>query len=281
MTKKEEFLNVLNHPEKVKVSKSVILACEANLKAFDEAYKRTDLTKRLEFAVSASAYLFGKGLEIEILKNIRPEEKSIWIVPAEVEEGITFDLPKHLEDDVIDLMDPFESACEEIIKNNYNLNIHNFWMLCQIYGSIYAEENKVWEHTVGGVSNDKVLTNNELYRFGLQAFKNEIETHGFKFIQASPNCVEPSNVLLEKNGVKYLVCLSTTILPKEGYIAKWRLEKVKVDAGRQDAIPCGTHIGLIPSNELLASEGIAIKEGEYKVQIRKLVNLLTGETISD
>ncbi len=279
MTKKEEFLEVLKHPENIKVSKQVILACEANLRGFDESYKRCDLTARLQYAISTSAYLFGKGLEIEILKNIRPEEKSIWLVPAEVDEGITFDLPKHLENDVIDLMDPFENAAEEMIKNNYNLNIHNFWMMCQIYGSIYAEQNKIWEHTVGGVSNDKVLTNNELYRFGIHAFRGEMEAQGYKFVEASPTCVEPGNILFEKNGVKYLVCVSTTILPKEGFIAKWRLDRVKVKAGEMDAIPCGTHIGLISSNELLASEGIAIKEGEYKVQIRALVNLLTGETI--
>lgn len=281
MTKKEEFLEVLNHPEKVKVAKSVILATEANMKGFEDQYQRTPADQRLQCAISTSSYLFGKGLEIEILKHIRPEEKSIWMVPAEVNEGITFDLPKHLEDLVIDLMDPFESAVEDIIKNNYNLNIHNFWILCQVYGSIYADEFKLWEHTVGGVTNDKVLTNNELYRFSLQAFKNEMEKLGFTFVQASPNLVEPANVLLEKNGTKYLVCLSTTILPKEGYIAEWRLNKIKLDAAKMDAIPCGTHIGLISSNELLSSQGIAIKEGEYKVQIRKLVNLLTGEVVSD
>jgi len=279
MGKKEEFLEVLNHPENIKLNRQQVQLYENNLQSFEAFYQKLEPAKRFEWAVEASSYLFGKALEIGIIGKIRPQDKAIWLVPSEVEEGITFDLPKHLEDVVIDLMDPFESAVDELFQNNFNINIHNFWIICQAYGFKYADQNKLWEKTVGGVTNDKVLTNNELYQFGIHAYKQEMEKHGFTFEKASPNLVEPGNVLLSKDGKKYLVCLSVTILPREGYLADWRIAKLKEDAKNLGAIPCGAHMGLIPSDELLASEGIAVKEGEYKVQIKKLVNVVTGEMI--
>jgi hypothetical protein len=279
MGKKEEFLEVLNHPEVLKLTKAQVQLYERNVASFELFYKNVQPEKRFEWAVSASSYLFGKALEINILSNIRPEDKSVWLVPNEVEEGITFDLPKHLENDVIDLMDPFESAVEEYINANLNLELSHLFTFAEAFGFKYALDNKLSSHTVGGVENIKVLTNNELYRFGMNAFKNEIEKHGFKVTSMSGNLIDYANALLEKDGNKYLVSTATSILPREGYIASWREKKLRAEAEHIGAIPCVTTIGLIPSNELLASEGIATKEGEYKVQIKKLVSLLNGEVI--
>jgi hypothetical protein len=279
MGKKEEFLEVLNHPEVLKLTKAQVQLYERNVASFELFYKNVQPEKRFEWAVSASSYLFGKALEINILSNIRPEDKSVWLVPNEVEEGITFDLPKHLEDDVIDVMDPFESACEELFRNNLNFNFHNFWIMCEAFVLVYAQTNKMWEHTVGGVENAKVLTKNELYQFGIQAFKQEMEKHGFKLEKATSNLIEPVNALLSKDGVNYFVSLAVSILPREGYIADWRLNKLKDEANKAKAVPVVTYIGLLPEDELLASEGIAIKEGQYKIQIKKLVNVLNGEIV--
>ena len=279
MGKKEEFLEVLNHPEVIKLTKEQIELYERNVSAFEQYYRSLAPEKRYEWAIETSSYFFGKALEISILQHIRPEEKSIWLVPAEVEEGITFDLPKHLEDEVIDAMDPYEAACEELFANNLNINIHNFWVMCQAYGFLYATTNKMWEKQVGGVENSKVMTRNELYQFGVQALKQEMEKHGFELTRATANSIEPVNCILRKDNQNYFVCLAVSILPREGYLANWRVNKCKEEAKANNAIPAVTYVGLIPSDELLASEGIAVKEGEYKIQIKKLVDAVSGQII--
>ena len=95
----------------------------------------------------------------------------------------------------------------------------------------------------------------------------------------SANPGDFANVVLKKENARYLVTTSVTILPREGYIAEWRINKCKEAASERHLIPAFTTIGLLPSDELLASEGIVVKEGEYKVQIKKLINALTGEVI--
>lgn len=276
---KEEFIDALNHPEKLELTKTQYDIYLNNIQGFMKYYNSVPVEKKLQWVASCASYLFGKTCEIAILTEIRPEDKQVWLVPEEVEEGITFDLPKHLENEVIDLMDPYEAAVEEYIQNNLNLELSHLFTFSEAYGFKYALENKLSSKIVGGIENTKVLSNNELYRFGMNAFKSEIEKHGFTVKSMSPNLIDVANALLEKDGNKYLVATSVTILPREGYIADWRANKLKIEAERINAIPCATLIGLIPSNELLASEGIAVKEGEYKVQIKKLVSLIDGEII--
>jgi len=280
MELKEEFLDLLCNPSKTRgVSKEQFEIYNRVIPTFLEYFKHVDEDKRMVWAIEASSYLFGKAMEITVLGNIRPEEKAVWIVPQEVEEGITFDLPKHIEDRVIDLMDPFESAVEEYVKTNYDVDFTKLWVFSEHLGVIYALQNKLSDVVVGGITNDKVLTNNELYRFGMNAFSQEIQKYGFSVKSISGNLVDFANAILEKDGKNYLVAASVTILPKEGYIADWRINKLKEEAKRLSVIPATTHIGLIPSDELYASMGIAIKEGQYKVQVRKLVNVLTNEVI--
>lgn len=280
MTKKEEFLDLLFNPSKIRgMSNDQLEVYNKVIPSFSEYFRNVKPENRMQWAIEAASYLFGKALEIGVLGKIRPDEKSVWIVPQEVEEGITFDLPKHIEDRVIDLMDPYEAAVEEYVKTIYDVDLNKLWIFSEHLGIIYAIENKLDEITVGGTTNENILTNNELYRFGMNAFSQEIQKYGFKVKSISGNLVDFSNAILEKNGKNYLVATSVTILPKEGYIADWRLNKLKEEAKRLAVIPAVTHIGLIPTNDLYASMGIAIKEGQYKVQVRKLVNALTNEVI--
>ena len=280
MPTKEEFLDLLCHPSKVKgMTKEQSNVYNKIIPAFNEFFMKQNIDNRMEWGIEAASYLFGKAMEIGILGKIRPDEKSVWIVPYEVEEGITFDLPKHLEDKVIDYMDPYESAVEEYVKSNFDIDFKKLWIFSEHLGVMYAIKDKIYDFTVGGLENAKVLTNNELYRFGMNAFKAEISKYGFNVKSISGNLVDFANAILEKDGKNYLVATSVTVLPKEGYIANWRLDKLLKEAGRLKVIPAVTSIGLLPLNELYASMGLAIKEGQYKVQVKKLVNPLTNEVI--
>ncbi len=281
MSLKEEFSDILWHPNKIRpVTKAQDELYSKVVPDFLKKYQELDVKDRLTWAVSAASYLFGKSMEIAILGKIRPKEKSVWIVRDEVDQGITFDLPKHLEDKVIDYMDPFESAVEDYIAANPNVNISNLWKFSQHYGFSVALKDKLYECTVAGLSNEEVLTNNELYRFGMNAFKNEMEKHGYKILSIARNLIEYANVVLEKNNVKYLTATSVRIMPNEGYIADWRIDRLISQAKKYNAVPCISYIGLIPLDELYSSMGVAIKKGQYKVEIKKLTNLLTGEFVA-
>ena len=277
MASKKEFLDILCNPGRVTpITKEQAEVYNRIIPLFQSFYAELDLTKRLEWAISASSYLFGKAMEIAVLSNIRPEEKSVWMVPYEVLEGITFNLPKHLENEIIDYMDTYEQAVEEYIKSNIDADPIKIWIFSEHIGFYQANKDKPWEKTVGGISNDKVLTNNELYRFGMNAFKREIENDGFICKSIAGNLVDFANAIVSKGANNYLVATSVTILPREGYIEEYRLTKLKEEAERVGAIPAISYIGLIPVDELYAAQGIAIREGDYKVSVKKLQNVNTG-----
>ncbi len=280
MASKKEFLEILCNPGRVTaITKEQAAVYNRIIPLFQAFYQELDLTKRLEWAIDASSYLFGKAMEIAILQNIRPEEKSVWMVPYEVFEGITFNLPKHLENEIIDYMDLYEQAVEEYIKSNIDADPIKIWIFSEHIGFYQANKDKPWEKTVGGIGNDKVLTNNELYRFGMNAFKGEIEKNGFICKSIAGNLVDFANAIVSKGDKNYLVATSVSIMPREGYIEEYRLNKLKEEATRVGAIPAVSYIGLIPEDDLYAAQGIAIREGNYKVQVKKLQNVNDGTYI--
>ncbi len=280
MASKKEFLEILCNPGRVTpITEEQAKVYDRIIPLFQSFYNGLDLSKRLEWAISASSYLFGKAMEIAILSNIRPDEKSVWMVPYEVLEGITFNLPKHLENDIIDYMDIYEQAVEEYIKSNIDADPIKIWIFSEHIGFYQANKDKPWEKTVGGIGNDKVLTKNELYRFGMNAFKGEIEKNGFTCKSIAGNLVDFANAIVSKGENNYFVATSVDILPREGYIEEYRLNKLKEEAERVGAIPAISYIGLLPVDELYASQGIAIREGEYKVSVKKLQNVLDGTFI--
>ena len=110
----------------------------------------------------------------------------------------------------------------------------------------------------------------------MNAFKREIENDGFICKSIAGNLVDFANAIVSKGENNYLVATSVTILPREGYIEEYRLTKLKEEAERVGAIPAISYIGLIPVDELYAAQGIAIREGDYKVSVKKLQNVNTG-----
>lgn len=280
MTSKKEFLDILCNPGKItQITKEQANVYNRIIPLFSSYFSSLDIEKRLEWAISASSYLFGKAMEIVILSKIRPEEKSVWMVPFEVFEGITFNLPKHLENEIIDYMDTYEQAVEEYFKSNGDADPVKVWIFSEHVGFYTGNKEHLWEKTVGGIANEKVLTNNELYRFGMNAFKGELEKNGYKVESLAGNLVDFANAIVSKDGKNYMVATSVSILPREGYIEEYRLNKLKEEAKKVDATPCVSYVGLLPVDELYASQGIAIKEGEYKVQVKKLQDAETGAFI--
>ncbi len=280
MANKKEFLDILCNPGRVTpITEEQAKVYNRIIPLFESFYKELEVSKRLEWAISASSYLFGKAMEIAILANIRPDEKSVWMVPYEVLEGITFNLPRHLENEIIDCMDPYEQAVEDYIKSNFDADPIKIWIFSQHIGFYQANKTKPWEKTIGGIGNDKVLTKNELYRFGMNAFKGEIEKNGFVCKSIAGNLVDFANAIVSKGESNYLVATSVDILPREGFIEEYRLNKLKEEAARVGAIPAISYIGLLPVDELYASQGIAIREGDYKVSVKKLQNVLDGTYI--
>ena len=80
----------------------------------------------------------------------------------------------------------------------------------------------------------------------------------------------PVSLVVSKEGITYSVAVVTAILPKAGELEGWRLhefERVPVDETHKSAI---LGVSIIPTDELYASMGVAIKEGDYQFKVSPL-----------
>ena len=274
MTMKDEIKELLN--KEIEVSEDDLKLYNAMVPVFNRFYQNVEPKRRLEWTVSSAAYLFGKALEKEILAVIRPEYDKIWCLPQEVEEGITFNLPHHIEDKVIDYMDSFESALEEHIYSNMNFDLQSLWVKSQVVGKEIEKIHKLSSLTTGGLTNDKVMTLEEMYFFGLHALIMELKNRGFEVEGRAPSFAEAISVVAKKDGKLYFIAASVTMLPKTGSLGGYKYDALMQLSKAKNAIPVFTGVGIISKNELYASQGIAIKDGEYDCKISAL-NIIKDE----
>lgn len=232
-----------------------------------DVYRMIAAPKKLEFAREAAAFALAKGMERTLLSLIRPDQKlSFWLVAMEIQEGPMFNLPAHLEDKLFDYMDACENAVEEYTESNLNFAIKDLFDKVQIIGAQLTNEDNLKDITVGGLSNDKIMTRDEIHNFCIQGGLKALEQRDYEIKQVFGGSANPINIIAQKNGITYNIAVTSAILPKTGSLEGWRLRECEKQ-NKNGAKPSILGVSILPSDELYASMGIAVKEGEYSFRV--------------
>lgn len=267
-----ELLNQTENNEKIN-EKSDINSQLANILL--NIFKTIPPQGRMEYVREASAYALGKAMERTVLADIRPGTKlHMWIIPMEMQEGIKFNLPPHLEEVLYDYMDACENAVEDYIALNLNLNIADLFNQVQNIGVMLAVEDKVSSRTVAGVSNEKVCTRDELHNFCIVGAEKALENLGYKVVQKILGSPAPVNLIAEKDGKKANVCVLSAVLPNTGELAGYRLHQLERVPQNDEMQTYVMGVSIAPVDELYASMGIILREGEYQFKVSPLNPLL-------
>ena len=237
-------------------------------------YSTGPLSERLEFAREASAYALGKGMERAILSQIRePNQVRYWVVPLEIREGIKFNLPEHLETLIFDYMDACENAVEDYISENLNVDIKTLFTQIQNIGDLLAKEDKLHEITTAGLPNQKVCTRDEIHNFCIYGAEKALEQLGYKVVQKYLGSANPVNLIVQKDNETVQVCVMSAILPKVGQVEGYRLHQLEqVARDRRNKVAL-MGVSILPVDELYASMGLIITEGQYQFKVSPLTPL--------
>lgn len=270
MTLEEEILNYLNNPSELKNIDEITKDNTQINEALCSTYGHIAPSLKLQFIRESGAYALAKAMEREILSEIRPGQVRVWLVLLEIQEVAKFNLPPQIEEKLYDYMDACENAIEEYTNNNLTFNEFEIYNRIQNIGTYLAKEHKLSEITTGGLSNDKIMTRDELHNFCMQGAVKALEQRGYKIENVYYGSANPVSLVASKEGITYSVAVVTAILPKAGELEGWRLhefERVPVDETHKSAI---LGVSIIPTDELYASMGVAIKEGDYQFKVSPL-----------
>lgn len=265
-----EILEMLENPSMLdSVEKDTDYIKQINSTLLD-VYKLIAPNKKVEFAREAGAFALAKAMENQLLNEIRPEDKHFWLVIMEIAEGAKFNLPPHLEDKLYDYMDAAENAIESFINNNLFFDFEELLTALQAVGTILVDKHNLKDLTFGGLTNDKIMTRDEFHNFCLQGAIRALQEREYEILKVNLGSAQPVSIICRQGGVTYHTAVTGALLPKTGELGGWKLtelEKIKEDNKNKIAI---LGVSIIPANDLYASMGVAIKEGEYNFKVSPL-----------
>lgn len=268
---KEEILDLLNNPDKLTNEFDENSDYVKKLtESLNDTFRMIIPAGRMQFVVESSAYALAKAMERKLLLEIRPTSPHFWIVIMEIAEGPKFNLPAHLEDKLFDYMDACENAVEEYIGNNLGFSFPELLVRLQKIGAYFVDAHDLKNINAGGLTNDKIMTRDEMFNFCLQGATKALEERGYKILKVFPGYAQPVSILCEQGGITYATAVTCAILPKTGEFGGWKLnefEKTPTDDKHKLAL---LGVSIISTDELYASMGIVIKEGEYNFKVSPL-----------
>ena len=270
MTLEEEILDYLNNPAHLEGIDEITKDNTQINEALCTTYAHIAPNLKLQFIRESGAYAIAKAMEREILSEIRPGQVRVWLVLLEIQEGAKFNLPPQIEEKIYDYMDACENAIEAYTNDNLTFNELEIYNRIQNIGTHLAKEHKLAQITAGGLSNDKIMTRDELHNFCMQVAIKALEQRSYKVENVYYGSANPVSIVATKDGITYNIAVVTAILPKTGELEGWRLhefERTPIDETHKSAI---LGVSIIPSDELYASMGIAIKEGDYQFKVSPL-----------
>lgn len=278
MTLEEEILELLNSQASIKLDEEE--KEESDRKQYIEQINHTlvevfpmiELESRPRFLREAAAFALAKAMERKLLLEIRPGQKPhVWLVIMEIAEGAKFNLPAHLEDKLYDYMDACENAVEQYVNENISgVYPVDLFTKVQEIGSYLVDKHNLKDITVAGLSNERVMTRDELHNFCLQGATKALSEQGYNITKGNLGSANPVSLICEKNGITYTVNVTTAILPKTGELTGWKLRefnKINQDETHRNAI---LGISIISTDKLYASMGVAIKDGDYTFKVSPL-----------
>lgn len=270
MAIKDDILDLLNNPSKLEGIDEETQDNKQISDVLTQTFRLIPGNEKISFLAESSAYALAKAMERQILTEIRPGQVRVWLVILEIQYGAKFNLPAHIEDKIYDYMDAAENAVVEYAESNLDFNPYEIYNRIQNIGAYLAKKDELSKITVGGLSNDKVMTRDEIHNFCMQGAVKALEDRGFKIDKVNYGCAHPVSMIASKDGITYSIAVVGAILPKTGELDGWKLnefDKVKRDETHKNAM---LGVSIIPTNELYASMGVAVKEGDYQFKVSPL-----------
>lgn len=213
-----------------------------------------------------AAYLYGKACEALILYKTRNNFKRIWISPEEVTNSIVLNLPTHFEEIVIEMMDGCENACEKFLSEKEQ-DVKTLLLNIQYIAEKICNDDKVYNETVEGYSNNDIVYPSEAYVFANNAILKQLIDMGYKVNGVSDNPNSPVSCVLESpEGEKMVVLENVTIYPKTAKFYGYLKDALKKVAEKEDAKPYLLGIMLEPEDDKQKELGIVVKNGKNLIK---------------
>lgn len=218
------------------------------------------------------AYLCGKAAEMAILEVCRPDFVRIWVSKNELKGNIVMNLPMHLSSLVIEMMSGCENAVEKFILNNkYDLN--KLALDVSFISEMIVRKYKLYDMHVEGYSNKEIAFPSEIYNYANSIVLKELEMSGYKVLGYEPNFNSPVNMVLEKDGIKYVVLENITVDPIKGKFLPY-LRNACISVARKDnAEPCCLGVMISSKNEDAKSKGVVPLKGECRIRRTELFKI--------
>lgn len=221
-----------------------------------------------------ASYLYGKAAEAVILSKVRKEIKRIWLTVEEVTSKITFNLPKCLEDYLIEMLDGCENAIEEFISEE-NPDIKNILLDIQYIAERIITDEKYYDESFNGHSISEIAFPSELYIFANNVVLKELTKEGYKVNGISDNLNSPvSCILTSPEGEKMVVLEQVTVAPEVAKFPSYLKAACKKAAIKEDCDAYLLGVQIEPQEEDIKNSGIALKQGK---QVVKRTNFIKVE----
>lgn len=209
-----------------------------------------------------AAYLFGKSCEVAILTKCRPGFKRIYVAPEEVTTSINLNLPAHLEDIVIDMLDGCENAVEKFISEE-NPDVKQLLLDVQHIAEKICKDDYIADEEAASLSNNDVAFPTEAYVFANNAVLKELQGSGYKVLGVSENRTNAVSCILESpTGEKMFVLEQVTVSPRTAKFLPFYKEACKKAADKENAKAYMLGIMLESENEAEKNAGVITKGGK-------------------
>ncbi len=223
------------------------------------------------FTTETIAYLLGKSCEMAILNVLRPEYKRVWVNPDEITSHISTNLPSHLHDAVLEMMDGCENAVDKYLEENSSADIKAIMLDIQFMAETIANKHKLFDIQVEGYTNKDLIFPFEAYTFVNNVVLKEFEEQGYKVEAYADNNVAPINVVLSKDDKRYAILESITIEPKQARFEGYLRDQLIELSPKENADPYVMGVMICTDDPNLKGKDFIVKNGRYMLKRTDLI----------
>ncbi len=269
MNYEKEILELLLNPAKINRLSRYEKTFEYNVAPFVREVMTNDKT----YFIETAAYLLGKAVEIAILEKIRPEITRVWLSYDEISEYIVTNLPDHLHELVLEMMDGCENAVEAFMLNE-TYDVAKLLMDVQFIGESLTKKYKLYDVLVPGFTNKEIATPQEIYSFASNFIMTHFGNLGYKCIDFNPNMNGVVSYVLEKDGQTFYVLTNVQVDPKEAKFQRYKMHAIKKAAEENNAKPLLLGVQIKSKDERVSSANVAVNRGEYFIRTTEMIEIV-------
>lgn len=274
MNYENEILNLLLNPAKINRFSNYDKTFEYNVPPFlAEIMKREDVG----YVIETAAYLLGKTLEIVILEKLRPEIKRIWLSPSEVSEYIVTNLPNHLHEKVLEMMDACENAVSTFVeKDDYDTG--KLLLDIQYIAETMCRKYKLYDFTVQGFTNAEIANPQEIYELVCPILGNYFKENGFNIEFIYPNMNEEISFVMNRDKERLFILANYQVFPQNPKFQSYKCYALKEAADKNNAKPYIIGVQVESSNPKAKEAGVVTLNCKVVVKPTELYEMSETET---